>query len=144
MTMRRFRQSWWLPPRPHGEVLEDRTVSFLELFYDLVYVVVIAQAAHTLAVDVSWGGVIDFTIVFGLIWIAWINGTLYYELHGREDSRTRFFVFVQMLLLALLAVYTGDAAGDTFGLRYDTETGRYDECELPEQAPESPFSNEDY
>ena len=30
-------------------MIEDRSVSFLELFYDLVYVVVIARAAHTLA-----------------------------------------------------------------------------------------------
>ena len=43
---RTFRQSYWQPPRAHGEVIEDRSVSFLELFYDLVYVVVIAQAAH--------------------------------------------------------------------------------------------------
>ena len=107
-----FRRRVWLPPRAHGEIIEDRTVSFLELFYDLVYVVVIAAAAHTLADDVSWRSFGEFAVIFGLIWIAWINGTLYYELHGREDSRTRFFVFVQMLLLALLAVYTGDAAGD--------------------------------
>ena len=36
---------WFLrPPRPHGEVIEDRRVSFLELFYDLVYVVLIARS----------------------------------------------------------------------------------------------------
>ena len=37
------------PPRPHGAVLFDRRVSFLELFYDLVYVAVIGQASHQLA-----------------------------------------------------------------------------------------------
>lgn len=106
-----FRRRFWLPPRAHGEIIEDRTVSFLELFYDLVYVVVIGRAAHHLAEHVSWQGVYEFAVVFGLIWIAWLNGTLYYELHGREDGRTRVFVFIQMLLLVLLAVYTGDAAG---------------------------------
>jgi low temperature requirement protein LtrA len=44
-----FRRYFWKPPRAHGEVIEDRSVSFLELFYDLVYVIVIARAAHTLA-----------------------------------------------------------------------------------------------
>ena len=29
--------------------------------------------------------------------------------------------------------YTGDAAGLTFGLRYDTDTGLYSECELPKK-----------
>jgi low temperature requirement protein LtrA len=117
----RFRRRFWLPPRAHGEIIEDRTVSFLELFYDLVYVVVISRAAHTLAGNVTWRGVGEFSAVFGLIWLAWLNGTLYYELHGREEGRTRFFVFVQMLLLALLAVFTSDATGDggaTFAIIY--------------------------
>lgn len=108
-----FRRRFWQRPRAHGDVIEDRTVSFLELFYDLVYVVVIARAAHTLAVDISWRKFGEFVLVFGLIWIAWLNGTLYYELHGREDGRTRVFVFMQMLLLALLAVFTAEAAADT-------------------------------
>jgi low temperature requirement protein LtrA len=50
MTLGAGLRRWFLrPPRPHGEVIEDRTVSFLELFYDLVYVVLIGQVAHTLA-----------------------------------------------------------------------------------------------
>ena len=44
-----FRRRLWQPPRAHGDVVEDRTVSFLELFHDLVYVVVIAAAARTIA-----------------------------------------------------------------------------------------------
>ena len=109
---RTFRLSYWQPPRAHGEVIEDRTVSFLELFYDLVYVVVIAQAALHLAEQITWRGVAEFAVVFGMIWIAWMNGTVYYDFHGREDGRTRTFVFIQMALLALLAVFTGDAVGD--------------------------------
>ena len=107
-----FRQRFWLPPRAHGDAEVDRTVSFLELFYDLVYVVVIARAAHTLAEHLNWEGVIEFAAVFALIWIAWLNGTLYYDLHGRPDLRTRAFVFLQMLLLALLAVFAADAGGE--------------------------------
>jgi low temperature requirement protein LtrA len=104
-------RQWFAPPRAHGEVIEDRTVSFLELFYDLVFVVLISQIAHTLAGDVSWAAFVDFAIVFGLIWIAWANGSLYHELHGREDGRSRTFIFGQMLFLVVLAVYAGHAAG---------------------------------
>jgi len=105
----------WLtaPPRPHGAVLKDRTVSNLELFYDLAYVAVIAQASHHLAEHVSLEGFIGFGIVFTMLWFAWFNGSLYVELHGREDGRTRLLVFLQMGLLALLAVFTGEAAGAT-------------------------------
>ncbi len=110
-TLDQFRRYFWQPPRAHGDVIEDRSVSFLELFYDLVFVVVIAQAAHHLAEHVSWRGAAEFAIVFGLIWIAWLNGTLYYDLHGRGDGRTRTFVFIQMGLLALLGVFTSGATG---------------------------------
>ena len=89
----------------------DRRVSFLELFYDLVYVAVIGQAAHRLAEDISVRSVVEFAVIFGLIWIAWVNGSLYVELHGGEDGRTRNIVFVQMCILTLLAVFTVDAAG---------------------------------
>lgn len=107
-----FRQRFWLPPRAHGEIIEDRTVSFLELFYDLVYVVVVGRAAHALATHMSWRALGEFTVVFSLIWIAWLNGTLYYELHGREEGRTRTFVFAQILSLVVLGVYADTATGE--------------------------------
>ena len=122
MTLGAGLRRWFLrPPRPHGEVIEDRTVSFLELFYDLVYVVLIAQIAHTLAEDVSWSGVRDFAVVFGLIWIGWFNGTQFHELHGRQDGRNRSFIFLQMAILTVLAVFAGHAAttdGAQFALIY--------------------------
>src|SRR2546425_3493262 len=107
----RFKQWLWRPPRPHGDVIQDRRVSFLEVFYDLVYVGVIGQASHQLAEQISVQRVIEFAIIFGLIWFAWINGSLYVELHGGDDGRTRNIVFVQMGILALLAVFTAGAAG---------------------------------
>jgi low temperature requirement protein LtrA len=120
---RRFKRWFWRPPRAHGEVIADRQVSVLELFYDLVYVAVLGQAAHQLAEHVSVRGVAEFAVVFALIWIAWINGSLYLELHGREDGRTRSIVFVQMGILVLLAVFTADAAsgsGRGFAVVYAT------------------------
>ena len=87
-------------------------MSFVELFYDLVFVVLIGQLAHTLAGHTTWTGLRDFVVVFGLVWIAWINGTLYHDLHGGEDGRSRTYIFVQMALLVLLAVFAGHAADD--------------------------------
>ena len=63
-------RAWFLtPPRRHGEIVYTREVSFLELFYDLVYVVLIAQVSHHLATHVGWRGVWEFVVVFGLIWL---------------------------------------------------------------------------
>jgi low temperature requirement protein LtrA len=122
-THGRFKRWFWRPPRAHGEIIADRQVSDLELFYDLVYVAVIGQASHQLAEHVSVGGLASFAVVFALIWIAWINGSLYLELHGREDGRTRSIVFAQMGILVLLAVFTAEAAdrsGRGFAVVYAT------------------------
>jgi low temperature requirement protein LtrA len=120
-TIRQFRAWFWKPPRAHGEILADRRVSNLELLYDLVYVAVISQVAGALAEDVSIGGLVGFAVIFGLIWIGWVNGSLYLELHGQEDGRTRSYVFVQMGILALLAVFAKGATHETgaqFALTY--------------------------
>jgi low temperature requirement protein LtrA len=111
-TVRAFRDWFWRPPRPHGATIHDRVVSNLELFYDLVYVAVISQAALHLADDVSARTVIEFAVVFSMIWFAWVNGSLYLELHGRQDGRTRTVVFVQMGILALMTVFTAGATGE--------------------------------
>ena len=108
-----FKTWFWRPPRPHGETIVDRRVSPLELLYDLVYAAVLAQAGLHLAAHVSLGGLVEFAAIFSLTWFAWTNGSLYLELHGRADGRTRTFVFLQIGILAVLAVYAGDAGGDS-------------------------------
>jgi low temperature requirement protein LtrA len=110
-TFGQFRNWFWRPPRAHGEVIRDRVVSPIELLYDLVYVAAISQAAITLAGEISVTTFLQFAIVFSLIWLAWINGSLYLELHGRDDGRTRSYVFIQVGILALLAVFTANAVG---------------------------------
>ena len=114
-TVRAFRDWFWRPPRPHGATDRDRVVTNLELFYDLVYVAVIGQAAHHLAEDVTARAAAEFAVVFGLIWFAWINGSLYIEIHGRQDGRTADFVFLQMGILVLLAAFTAGATGESGG-----------------------------
>ena len=124
-TRRRVRYglSVWFrtPPRRHGEVRYGREVSFLELFYDLVYVVLIGRTTHHLAEHVDARSIVEFGVVFGLIWLAWLQGTLWHELHGREDGRSRNYIFLQMGLLALLAVFAGEATtgdGKPFAITY--------------------------
>lgn len=121
-SVRAAYRRWFLaPPRAHGEILEDRTVGFLELFYDLVFVVLVGRAATALAEDVTPEAVGRFVVVFTLIWIAWMNGSLYHELHGREDGRHRALIFVQMGLLGVLGRYVGEATtegGHGFAITY--------------------------
>jgi low temperature requirement protein LtrA len=102
----------WQPPGRYEERPEDRRVSFLELFFDLVFVVVIAQLAHRLAVHPSWSGVGWFVFLFYAVWSSWLNGTLYHDLHPTNDISVRVFTFAQMLAVAVMAVFIGDVPGD--------------------------------
>ena len=97
----RFRR-WWQPPRPASDRPEERRVTFLELFYDLVYVVIIAELSHTLAGNMSLAGIGTFVFLFIIVWWAWFNGAMYHDLHGNNDIRTRVFTFLQMLTVAAM------------------------------------------
>ena len=83
----------------------------LELFYDLAVVVLIAQDAHHLAGHLTWGGLGEFVVLFTLIWIAWANGSLYHELHGHEDARSRSTFLLQILLLTAMGAFISQASG---------------------------------
>ena len=102
---------WWQPPRRLSERPSGRRVSFLELFYDLVYVVLVAEVGHRLAHHMGVASVGEYLLLFSLVWLAWINGAMYHDLHGNNDIRTRAFTFLQMGTVAAMAVFAHDALG---------------------------------
>lgn len=101
--------NWWQKPREKNDVEEHRQVSFLELFYDLVYVALIAQLSHSLADEISFHGLIKFIFLFTMVWWYWLNGTLYHDLHGNNDIRTRVFTFLQMICVVGMAIFASEA-----------------------------------
>lgn len=111
LKISRFR-TWWRPARKASEPLDDRTVTFLELFYDLVYVVLVAELAHALAAHLDWQHLWQFMFLFSIVWWSWLNGTTYHEYHGNNDIRTRIFTFLQMFAVAGMAVFAHDAMGE--------------------------------
>ena len=102
---------WWHPPARFEDRPEDRRVTFLELFFDLVFVVLVSELAHRLAENPSWSGVAWFAFLFYVVWSSWLNGTLYYDLHGTNDVSVRVFTFLQMLTVAVMAVFAGSVPG---------------------------------
>ena len=98
----------WRSPRSAGEI-EGRRVDFLELFYDLIYVVIVAELAHLLAEHVNLEAYIEFIFLFILIWWLWVNAAIYHNLHGYDDLRTRVFAFMQMGILVIMTVFLHNA-----------------------------------
>src|SRR6188472_4397035 len=95
---------WWGPPRKFAYHIEERKISWLELFYDLVYVIVISRATHLLAGHTDWDGLSKFIYLFLMIFWGWANGSQYHDLHGSPGIRTRFMTLWQMMAVAILAV----------------------------------------
>ncbi len=87
-------------------------MSFLELFCDLVYVVVIAEIGHFLATHIGLTGLWQSAFLFTLVWLAWMNGASYHDIHGQNDIRTRVATFAQMIPVAAMAVFAHSAFGE--------------------------------
>jgi low temperature requirement protein LtrA len=77
-----------------------RAATPLELFFDLVFVVAIAQAANGLHHAVAEGhaleGLIGYAMVFAGIWWAWMNFTWFASAYDCDDVWYRLAVFLQI------------------------------------------------
>lgn len=99
---------WWSKPslRTDEEFERHRAVTWLELFFDLVFVVVIARLAHNLAGDISPHGFLVFTLMFVAVFWVW-NGAVYYvERFESEGLEMRVFTFIEMVFVAGMAIYS--------------------------------------
>jgi len=101
--------TWWGPPKNFSDRRNERKISWLELFYDLVYVAAIGQLTHNMAAHLSWAVVAYSFLLFALIFWSWVNGSQYYDLHGSDGVRTRLFTLLQMLAVAAVAITINDA-----------------------------------
>ncbi|MEA5619383.1 low temperature requirement protein A [Cronbergia sp. UHCC 0137] len=98
-------KNWWRSPILRvGEDHEQRRATWLELFYDLVFVVAIAELAHNLSQDVSWWGLISFVALFVPIWWCWLGATFYATLFDTDDLGDRLLTLLQMMIIAALSV----------------------------------------
>ena len=109
--LRKTLRIWWRPPMAIADIPEERSVTFLELFYDLAYVVIIIQLTHVLAGHLDLATFLDYIGLYALVWFAWINGSWYHELHGNNDIRSRVFTFIQMFFLLGMAIFIPSATG---------------------------------
>ena len=93
------------PPRlrtlEYGDAQRGR---YLELFFDLVFVVAIAQLAHELVVDHSLGGFATFAALYLPVFIAWQGFSSYADRFETDDIVFRGVMFLAMLASAALAI----------------------------------------
>jgi low temperature requirement protein LtrA len=89
------------PHEPH------RVSTPLELFFDLVFVVAISQAAaglhHAIGEGHTLEGIVGYLMVFFAIWWAWMNFTWFASAYDCDDVPYRLIVFVQIAGALILA-----------------------------------------
>ena len=95
---------WWGPPKKFSTQFAERKISWLELFYDLVYAIVISRTTNYLALHPGWAGLLDYAYLFAMIYWGWFNGSMHHDLHGSPGIRTRFMTLWQMTIVGALAV----------------------------------------
>jgi low temperature requirement protein LtrA len=100
---------WWGAPRKFFNWQSERKISWLELFFDLVYVGAIAQLTERLSEEPNWTGVLHFLFFFLFIFWSWTDGSLYHDIHGSEGVRTRSFTLLQMMAVSAAAITFHDA-----------------------------------
>lgn len=94
----------------------ERHASWLELFFDLVFVLAVAQVAHVLSAHTDLGGTLKFLALFLPVWWAWVGFTFYADRFETDETVYRVLMFAGMLAVAALSVTLENAfsgAGDT-------------------------------
>jgi low temperature requirement protein LtrA len=99
-TSQRPTTPWIVPMGPRSPAERHRASTPLELFFDLVFVVAVAQAAgglhHTLVEGRIGEAVLGYGLTFFALWWAWVNFTWFASAYDPGDVAYRLLVFVQM------------------------------------------------
>ncbi|MCZ4516341.1 low temperature requirement protein A [Streptomyces sp. ActVer] len=93
-----------------------RVASPLELFFDLCFVVAIAQAGvqlvHSVAEAHAAEGVLNYAMVFFAIWWAWMNFTWFASAYDNDDALYRVVTLIQIAGVLVLAAGVSQAFED--------------------------------
>src|SRR5215471_11148965 len=86
-----------------------RRVTWLELFFDLIFVAAVAQVAEPLRHDYSFVELARLAPLFALIWWAWTGHTFFSTRFDTDDAIQRALTFLQIFAVAVMAANAKDA-----------------------------------
>jgi low temperature requirement protein LtrA len=80
------------------------TVTWLELFYDLVMVAAIIVFSHGLSVQPTWEIALKTLAIFAVLWWVWLITTLLVNADPSTNTLRRGLLFTQMLTMVVLII----------------------------------------
>ncbi|WGD37535.1 low temperature requirement protein A [Lysinibacter sp. HNR] len=90
----------------------NRHAGWVELFFDLAFVALIAVAVHVPHDNPPPGTILVFVLLLFPPWWAWINLTATINLFGADSLRTQAFLIAAMPGIAMFAIAMPAALGD--------------------------------
>jgi len=108
--------SIWQPPAIRSVEPGHRQATWAELFFDLIFVVAVAQLATYLLHNLTWRGVGIYVLAYLPVWLGWVFATVYANRFDTDDLGQRLITFAQMLAVAAMAASIAEETGLQFAI----------------------------
>lgn len=94
---------FWCDRDGDGVRAHARRVTWVELFFDLVFVAAVAQVGAPLTADYSFDGLARYTFLLCIIWWAWSGHAMYATRFDADDTWQRVLTLLQMIAVIFMA-----------------------------------------
>ncbi len=99
-----MRNRWFHKPLLHTSLSPDKKPTWLELFYDLVFVAAFIQLGNGLSKQATLLGFLAFAALFTPMWVSWTGFTFFVNRFTVDDFLHRLTVFGKMFAVGIMAV----------------------------------------
>ena len=97
------------PRRINAVLRETETVTPLELFFDLVFVLALTQCTALMAAVPSWEGLAQALLIMALLWWAWSGYAWLTSVLDPEEGAVRIVMFAAMAAMLVAALCVPEA-----------------------------------
>ena len=98
-----------MPSKPPLVSPEDQSATFVELFFDLVFVYSVTQVVRLLHHDFGWHSAGQAVLVFWLVWWAWTQFTWTLNSANTEHTPVQFWTLAATAVSFFMAIALPDA-----------------------------------
>lgn len=81
----------------------ERHATWLELFYDLIFVSAIVELSENLTRNISISGIVEFVVLLILVWWAWVGAAFFATRFDTDDVIHRLLIMLQIIAVAAMA-----------------------------------------
>ena len=100
------------PRRLSAVMREEESVTPLELFFDLVFVLALTQCTALMADNPTWVGLAQGLLLLGVLWWSWVGYAWLTSVVNPEEGVVRLAIFAAMAALLVVALCVPGAFGE--------------------------------